>query len=324
MGELKQKKFKLIDLVPSSWFSQKEGSSIWVTAYRIFRVPKENLISGLKIIDLSNIRAIILYGELKYFDVSQTEIIFVTDDKLNVDLSQAKIKKTPEGAYLLFFLPFDIDGEKGNETITLQKIHIATGLFAVFNGRNIVYKRVYDNIIELATEKITASGPSVEVPTWFAQPNVSESRLNIISQADKIIADKPAPEKNRILLSLRWFESALHDGGIDSFLKYWFALETLAMPDTTDIYLINESLSSAYEISHDEARDQFAVGRLFGLRGRIVHEGQIVPIHGRLSDYIEALYVDILLNHLGLPCESKAKSVMDRPDFTLEDYLHEP
>ncbi|MBD0325807.1 MAG: hypothetical protein ICV68_05215, partial [Pyrinomonadaceae bacterium] len=128
-----------------------------------------------------------------------------------------------------------------------------------------------------------------------------------------------------IKLSLRWFESALYGkGGIDAYLKYWFAIETLGMPSTTNIRPLVESLSRAYGISHEEAQQKFSIGRLFGLRSRIVHEGQIISVHQNLTKYIEALYVDVLLEHLGLASEHRAEDVIDDPNFDLARYLYEP
>ena len=117
---------------------------------------------------------------------------------------------------------------------------------------------------------------------------------------------------------MRWFESAIYDKGIDSLLKYWISIETLAMPDTTNIKVINEILSSAYKRTLDEVRDLFEVGRLFGLRSSIVHEGFNVPIGWLLLKYLEALYVDILFGILGLPCESRAEEIIKNPEFSLK------
>src|SRR5216684_338281 len=57
---------------------------------------------------------------------------------------------------------------------------------------------------------------------------------------------------HRVLLSLRWFEQALFDHGIDAFLKYWIAVETVGMPDTSNIRPLIESLAVAYGESNDD------------------------------------------------------------------------
>ena len=315
---------RLIDLAPHSWFTHTDVSSIWVTGYRVLRVPKENFAIGPKVVDFNEVRAIVLYGALKYVDASQAKIGVITDNQWHIDVLKIQVRETSEGVYLLFLAPFAVDGQLGNEPVTREKISTAAGLFAAFNGRNIVYERLFDNIIEMSDGRTSTFSPVFENPMWFTSPDLCDSRLNIISKADKAITTLPEPDRNRIYLSLRWFEQALYESGIDAYLKYWISLETLVMPDTTNIRPLNESLSRAYNLSYEAIRDRFAIGKLFGLRCRIVHDGQLVPIHADLLRYMEALYADALLVHLGIPCDRRAASVIDNPEFALNEYLHEP
>ena len=92
-------------------------------------------------------------------------------------------------------------------------------------------------------------------------------------------------------------------------------MPTIGMPDTTNVRPLNDSLASAYGIPLEEAHDRFAIGRLFGLRSRIVHDGFMMPIYGQLLQYIEAVYIDVLHQHLGLPCAKKAEKVASDPAF---------
>jgi hypothetical protein len=117
------------------------------------------------------------------------------------------------------------------------------------------------------------------------------------------------------MLALHWFHLAMRDRGVDAFLKRWIALETLAMPDGTNIRPVNEALASAYGISYEEARDTYAVGRLAGLRARIVHHGEPLPIHSKLELYFDAVFYDVLMQLLGEPCDGRAASVL-APDGT--------
>ncbi len=82
---------------------------------------------------------------------------------------------------------------------------------------------------------------------------------------------------------------------MDAVLKHWVALETLVMPNTTDLRPVNEVLKRVYGKPMAEIQATFGVGRVFGLRAQIVHHGAIVPIDERLLRYLEALYADLLL-----------------------------
>ncbi len=148
-------------------------------------------------------------------------------------------------------------------------------------------------------------------------PVVSE-----ITKADRAITTLQEPAKNRVHLSLRWLTSALNHRGVDAFVEYWIALETLSMPNTSDIRPLVNNFVDIYNLSYDEAKERFGIGKLFGLRSRIVHDGQIVPVHAQLLSYLEALYADVLFAHLELPSEERAGSMLNTPGYILDEYLH--
>ena len=311
-----EKTFKWTELIPPGWFKKPDESSVWMTGYRAFRVPKESLVPP-KLLDLTELRVMLLFGKLKYQDSSQVEIELVTENQWKVNADKFQLRETPEGPYLLLICPFDRDGIKGNEGSTKQTIAVYAGLITTLFGRNIVYRRVFDNILQCGTGQVTCFTSAIENPLWFPAPTIDDTHLQTVRTADEKIASLQQEDKNRIRLSLRWFESAI----IDAFLKYWIAMETVGMPDTTNIRPLNESLAAAYGITFEEARDSFAVGRLFGLRSRIVHDGLIMPIYGQLLKYTEAIYIDILHHHLGLPCGRKAEEIKSDPEFDLATYL---
>lgn len=69
--------------------------------------------------------------------------------------------------------------------------------------------------------------------------------------------------------------------------------------------------------------ERFGVGRLSNPRGRIVHDREIIPIHSLLLKYIEALYIDVLTEKLGLAWEFWAESVIKEPEFSLNKFLRQ-
>lgn len=313
---------RLIDVAPSTWFTQSEGSSIWISGYRMFRVTRDDLLSGPKTFDLNQVRGIILYGRVKY--PNSLELETTDDHQIQFTVPDPVFGETKEGTYLLLLTPLHVDGQQGNELIVKERIGAAVGLLSVFNGRNMVYERLFEFVTDMQDGRTVTLSPVTEHPLHFDAPDINEARLSTISEADQVISDLPELDRNRIRLSLRWFESALYAGGsVDAYLKYWFAIETLGMPNTTNIRPLIESLSRAYSLSYEEAQTRFSIGRLFGLRSRIVHDGQIVPIHQRLSSYLEALYADILNEQLGLSSEHRADRVLNDSAFELNQYLHE-
>jgi len=114
---------------------------------------------------------------------------------------------------------------------------------------------------------------------------------------------------------------AVHDVGTDAFLKCWFAFETLAMPDTTDIRPLQEMMAEIYGIPVDEGAARFRLGRLYGRRGRIVHDGDLRPVDARLQRYVEAVFVDVLRHRLGVPSALRAAKIATMSDFDLDQHL---
>jgi hypothetical protein len=312
------KQMTIFDLVPDNWFKDFESSSVWLACYRVIGVQTDELASLPKIIDLNDVRAIILHGTLPFYKSPQ----LIVDDyrNLKIDFNQSELKcETKLGTYLLFLLPFKVDGIDGDEVLSEYKVSIAASLFAALNGRNMVYEHVFDNIILLNGTVSIDSSPILN-PQWHKKPDISDKNLDIISTASKYILKLSEPEKNRVELSLRWFWSAIYDDGTDAYLKYWIACETLGMPDTTDITALNKILERAYNMDYNQVVRDFKIGKLFGLRAKIVHEGKMIPIHGQLLKYLETLYVDILFYKLDIPNERRAEKILNSEDFDFEEY----
>ena len=71
-----------------------------------------------------------------------------------------------------------------------------------------------------------------------------------------------------------------------------------------------------YGLDGPQTEERFCVGRIFGLRGRIVRGGEMCPIHGALLDLLEGVYVDVLLDRLDLPSRRKAEEVLTTKAMT--------
>jgi hypothetical protein len=78
-----------------------------------------------------------------------------------------------------------------------------------------------------------------------------------------------------------------------------------------------EALARSYGIASRDAKKAFHIGRLFAFRSRIVHQGHIQPIHALLSDYVAALYLDVLYDRLSLPSERFAAKVQKSPGIDI-------
>lgn len=311
---------KLTDLVPADWFKEPEKSSIWITAYRILFADKEKLKSG-QLYDFSNLRVILIYGKFQYLETSHIKPEL--DNNGNVTL-KGNIKNidTPEGGWLIILQPYVIDGVEATEYKVKVNAGIYAALFAAMNGRNMAFERVVDNIATLKDDKTTAMSPSFINPSAFPIPDVSKERCETIHKAGLILQKKPDNIRRRIELSLHWYEKGMRSMGLDGFVNYWIAIETLGMPDTTNIRPLNQCLASAYGITIEEATNKFGMGKIFGFRSRILHNGEDLSINQLLSEYMECIFIDILLENLDVISERKAIKVIERQEFNLDRLVH--
>lgn len=312
------RKIKLTDFAPKEWFPTVEGSSVWISCYRALRIPEET--SHPFTINLSGVIAVILKGQIQYLDTTSIYLELTPEEELKVRMPNVQQRFTADGFHMLLLTPFEVSGQRREEALVKQQLQETVGLLTAMNGRNMAFGPVFDNVFSMSGDKILANSSAMESPLWFPKPDISETGLSKISQVARAIDCLPQDQGNRIKLSLRWFESGMRGKGIDSFLSYWIALETIGMNDS-NIRPLNKLLASIYKMSVQEANIYFGIGRICNLRGLIVHQGRIIAIHANLQKYIEALYADILLAKLDLPTEHRAKAVLVSPDFKLNEYI---
>lgn len=315
-----EKKIKMTDIVPTVWFSDRTNSSVWISAFRSVGGSISELSKGV-VFDLIGARAFALQGQLSYLDTTGMQWEW-NDQGIPVCNAEVKNVKTPFGSYLVIMTPYKIDGVDGKESEVKRIISSSAGLVASFSGRNSVYEKIFDNVLELGKGNLSGFGPVFVNPKTSPPPDFSENRLSLIGKGIAQYYTLDLSIRNRISLALHWYAEALNDQGRDAFLKAWIALEVLSMPDSTNIRKINESLARAYSIPYDEIVSRYCVGLIFGLRSRIVHDGDLIPIHYLIEEYTMAIFVDVLFDILNIASDRKTEAILSKPDFDLKAFLN--
>ncbi len=177
-----------------------------------------------------------------------------------------------------------------------------------------------DYVIRLPEGRIEPTAIKIASRGRFSQPAISESLVAAFEDIGSVLAAHPDGE--RFGLALRWMDEATRTEGVDAYIKAWVALETLAMPDTTNIRPMNEALGRIYGMSTDEASERFLTGRLAGLRASVVHDGDQRFVKDKLILYLHALFKDLLFHQM----ESRtavAQAQLDDPDLDLHGHIVE-
>jgi Apea-like HEPN len=311
------------DFAPKKWFKDCSKGSLWVTGYRALRVrgqfPKPH------VIHLKNLTLVIVQGTIQYLDTGAAKIEIIDEANWKFDGEKIVERTSVAGTYVLIMAPFDVDGTIGNEAAVRNQITEAVGLLTSLHGRNIVFQHLFDNIIEMTEHKSSAFSPVMDNLHFFPIVGVGSNATKLLRQADAAIAKSDQKQRTSMSLALRWFKSAVFEtDGISGFVKYWVAIETLAMPDTTNIAPINQMLSDAYGMSIEGVRHRFLVGRLLNLRSEIIHNGHLGAINANLFRYMESLFSDLLSIKLGLRFEKRADAILREPNFDLQALISTP
>jgi len=271
------------------------------------------------------VRVLFWKGELSHREEVKVTRFWVDQSGIFnvVEPEPTKIVKTPEAFYSVFISPFaKREDTNAAEIEALERIEVARALFGSFQGRNIVFRKLYENTYSYRDKGLTAWSEPLPVPLSFPRPVVTSEGFGPILQAERSRWSLNDVERNRVELSLRWLGQAMYASGVDSFLKYWFAIETLAMPDDTNIGPLNEILASVYTLpSATEAKERFHTGLLYGLRSRIVHNGFLPAVDGRILRYCEYLHHDVLRQKLGLSAEKRLDSLLVQESFDYGAHL---
>ena len=122
--------------------------------------------------------------------------------------------------------------------------------------------------------------------------------------------------RNRVSLALRWYLRTqrhvipANEWRIDTFINYWIAFEALAMP-REHVKSAIAKLAAIHGRSEDEIQRIFPIGRIFSLRGKILHHGLVFALDKRLLQFMDDLFVDVLMYILDLPSPLKTSAYLD-------------
>lgn len=311
---------ELRSLASPGWFREIATSKIWLTAIRSVLVDTQQL-HGRVVHEFENARISIIHGEIRFPDRYPLSLHFSNEGQLVVaPMATHVIERV--GAWILIAQPYVIDGQQVDEAVVRNRASQFIGIYGAVNGRNMVYEKVFEGSVEMGGGNIETVSPVVENPHASPRPDFSMKKLDQIRHAVTRIESKSIGERQRIELALHWHEKALQSMGLDGFVNHWVALETIGMPNTTNIRPLNESLARAYDVPIDKAVSRFGVGKIYGLRSRILHGGENLPIHQDLTAYMEGLFSDVLFEKLEMPSDKHAGLLLERENFDIGRLTH--
>lgn len=187
--------------------------------------------------------------------------------------------------------------EVGRERITAIRSALRLAL-----GRQVVDCRMFEECYPSNHER-EGFAPGVRIDANVPERSYALADFEAAAVALRALDPIATPPSSHLDLALRWFEHAQAQRNlVDRFIACWFALEVFPLKGTRDLGLIRERVDRILgkpAISSNEVH----VGRMYGLRGQIAHEG----LRGFDADQtIQAemlfrLGYEVLREALGLP-----------------------
>ena len=301
--------------LPPEWQGAK--GRVVLVLYRTVRAPVDTFGAEPLACLIGSVWTCLFWGS-PMVPKASSEFWFVEPKLMGWNCNLQGDEAQQEGRYCLLYARF---ADQASKAGAKAAIDAACGFLYAYHGRNVAYMKLCELEMSLETDEYSQSTETVENPLVLPAPRLLAPEFEIFREAARLIGEADEPDRDRLSLSLRWFSSATHLWGPDAFLHYWIALEALAMPDSTNIRPIGEHLASTYQVSHDEAKKEFRVGRLYGFRGAVVHDGSHIAVPGEVLTYLAALYADVLLSVLSLPPEGWARSAWKQHGEVVDRFL---
>jgi hypothetical protein len=306
-------------LATKRWFKHVQDTQVFVTAYRAFRVPSltSGLLSRPLVADFGDVRAVFGLWDAPYQHLYQN-LIEKPDGQLDAEF-HTRVQRTGYGLLLLLMTPLPRDYVPNDENAARERVSFTRSLMVSLMGRNAAYEHVFDMTVECGPRVVSAPSPIFTTPADEI-PAVSRRGIDKVGEALERLSSLDDAPQNRVRLALRWYQRSFGDdrvvrdtaeGQVDDFINCWLALETLAMEGTTDIGPIKRMLADIHRLDAQRTGELFPIGRIYGLRAKILHEGQIHSLTDGLTRFMTDLFSDLLLHVLGLPSGENTRKYLD-------------
>lgn len=301
------------------WFDRPEDASVWVSAYRAYRVPSQSVSRKRALFkDFEQVRAVFLHWDAPYLKPDQN--VIEGKNSLPQFAPQPLYEyRTGPGVLLLFITPLPVGADMEASGAARERVQYVRSLMVALLGRNAAYRHEFDVDIEFATRSV-GSPSSVFTTPEDETPEVNKRGLELVATALEKLSSLDSSTQNRIRLALRWYQRSFGDDrlvrdtkeeDIDKFVNCWLAWETLVMERYDDINSITHALADIHGREVQRIGELFPIGRIYGLRADILHHGQMKDLKQGLISFMTNVFADLLLHVLGLPSGENTRRYLD-------------
>lgn len=304
---------------PRRWFERQQEINVFVSAYRVHRVPLKGKFSKRPLVaDFERVRTVFVQWDASYQNTYHN-LVEQPSGQLDMQLHALPLHRTGNGVLLLLMTPLPDNFDGNGEDAARNRVSFIRSVMVALIGRNAAYKHEFDAVVECGNHSVANPSPVFTSPA-DETPEVNEEGVALVGKALNQLSSLDVVAQNRIRLALRWYQRSFGDnrlvqdireGQVDDFINCWLALETLAMEGTTNIAPIRNMLAEIHGLDVQQAGETFPIGRIYRLRGDILHNGQIQLLKHGLTRFMTDVFADLLLHVLGLPSGENTRRYLD-------------
>ena len=292
----------------------------WRTKYKQIRLTAYQTRSGIE--DFSGGRIItpivlvLFYVGPLTFDQSIAQPgVEIVDGNPRISFGTTEFGKTSNSRWILLFRP-----EEPNQSPELEKS--LEGLLRFSVHPRLLLAKIFTKVFNLQSLEQSFSSHSLLNPFLMGPETFTKKTILAINNALERIESLPPEEYELVIRALRWLNDAFDDTDKwDSFLKIWIAIEMAFIRKSQAPSLLKKIIIQAYGISEEEANHYFAPGRIYGLRKRIIHNGELPNFNSMLPDMLSDLFRDLLAWRLTGSCPQIALTQMKNNGMTFKKLI---
>jgi hypothetical protein len=281
-------------LLPQSWAVTRGEGAALVTGYCLVA---NGQLAGVHTFDLLDSRLFAFCGAIHCMKNQERELLEWAAGHLKVRSAGTTAASAP-GNHLVCVTPLRDHADPAvAERDARERSFAALGAAMLQLGENVAYSQVSEHVLGSDGRNRFVLG-QFRAP-FLAPINEAEQVTSQLHHMSAVAASVPPASRERLGTALRWLGVGMGREGTDAYLSMWIALEILVMRGATDVRPINEALATHYGITYREACSRFFVGKLFGIRSRIVHYGAVVDVNANVRFLMRALFYDCLHHEVG-------------------------
>jgi len=194
-----------------------------------------------------------------------------------------------------------------------EVIREATAMVALTCGDDFIHRQIYENVLDLRKLQGHLSDVNVSLTVGIAavQGNYDDAGRADLIAVGTAVATMKIQSQRLVNLGLRWFDRSRVSDGPLPYLFRWLALNSLSLSiEASDpVNGVAQLLAKAYNITEQQAKTEFSVGRLYGLRGQIAH-GQADTASHAQQELVRAIFRDCLMACVDVPCRPAARAAI--------------